>query len=62
MRGEERNNFSYSHVILISHVYISIFMSASKGWKSHSAYSTLNFMVVQIFSINAEAGVPRGFL
>ena len=23
------------HVILISHVYISIFMSVSNGWKSH---------------------------
>ena len=27
---------SHVHVILISHEYISIFMGASNGWKSHS--------------------------
>ena len=27
---------SYVRVILISHIYISIFMGVSNGWKSHS--------------------------
>ena len=27
---------SHVHIILISHVYISIFMGVSNGWKCHS--------------------------
>ena len=33
---EKKENVSQVRVILISHVYISIFMSVSNGWKSHS--------------------------
>ena len=35
IRREERI-ISHVHIILISHVYISMFMSVSNGWKSHS--------------------------
>ena len=35
IRGEEKRTISHVHVILISHVYISIFMSVSDSWKSH---------------------------
>ena len=33
------------HLILISHVYISIFMSVSNDSKSHFGELTLNFML-----------------
>ena len=31
----KKENKSHVHVILISHVYVSIIMSVSNGWKSH---------------------------
>ena len=34
-RKRRKKIISYVHVILISHVYISIFMSVSNGSKSH---------------------------
>ena len=44
-------------VILISHVYISIFMGVSNGWKSHPGYLTLSYITVS--SIITETGVLR---
>ena len=37
-RSQKRRKrmISHVHVILIPHVYISIFMGVSNGWKSHS--------------------------
>ena len=35
---------SHVHVILISHVYISIFMGVSNVWKSHSGSLTLSYI------------------
>ena len=47
---KKENNFSL-HVILVWHVYISIFMSFSDGWVQ--VYDITNMF------INTEAGVPR---
>ena len=42
---EKKKNNLNVHVILISHVYISMFMSVSNDLKSHFGWLTLNSML-----------------